>query len=83
MGRYIVKRFLMLIPVIFGVSLLLYIMMDLAPGSVIDILSGDMTTEQVAGLEHEYGYDRSVFYRYFNYMADLLHGDLRSCISMI
>ena len=76
MGRYIVKRFLMLIPVIFGVSLLLYIMMDLAPGSVIDILSGDMTTEQVAELEHEYGYDRSVFYRYFNYMANLLQGDM-------
>lgn len=77
MGRYIRKRILMLIPVIIGVSFLIYIIMDLAPGDVISQLAPDnATTEQIEMLRHQYGYDRSVFYRYMMYMAGLVKGDL-------
>lgn len=76
MSKYIFKRILMLIPVIVGVSLLVFIMLDLAPGTVLDMIASDYTPEQLAELEHELGYDRSVFYRYGMYMWDLLHGDL-------
>ncbi|MBR4289886.1 MAG: ABC transporter permease [Oscillospiraceae bacterium] len=76
MSKYIFKRILMLIPVIVGVSLLVFIMLDLAPGNVLDMIATDYTPEQLAALEHELGYDRSVFYRYGMYMWDLLHGDL-------
>lgn len=76
MGKYITKRVLMLIPVIIGVSLLIFVMLDLAPGTVLDQIASDYTPEQLAQLEHELGYDRSVFYRYGMYMWDLLHGDL-------
>ena len=63
MSKYIIKRILMLIPVIIGVSLLVFIMLDLAPGNVLDMIATDYTPEQLAALEHELGYDRSVFYR--------------------
>ena len=76
MAHYILKRILMLIPVIIGVSLLIFIMLDLAPGNVLDIIANDYSTEQLAELSHELGYDRSVFYRYGMYMWDLIHGDL-------
>ncbi len=76
MRKYIIKRILMLIPVIIGVSLLVFILLDLAPGNVLDMIATDYTPEQLAELEHELGYDRSVFYRYGMYMWDLLHGDL-------
>lgn len=77
MIRYILKRFAMLIPVILGVSLLIFIAMDLAPGNELDALYGDiLTTEEMAELYHEYGYDRSVFYRYGKYMLDFVRGDL-------
>lgn len=77
MGRYIKKRLLMLIPVIIGVSFLIYFIMDLAPGDVISQLAPDnATTEQIEMLRHQYGYDRSVFYRYMVYMAGLVKGDL-------
>lgn len=77
MYRYFFKRLLQIIPVILGVSFLIYYFMDLAPGTVVDILTaGDATPEQIAAIRHEYGYDRSVFYRYGMYMLDLLHGDL-------
>lgn len=67
----------MLIPVILGVSLLIFIAMDLAPGNELDALYGDiLTTEEMTELYHEYGYDRSVFYRYGKYMLDFVQGDL-------
>ena len=76
MAHYIFKRILMLIPVIIGVSLLIFIMLDLAPGNVLDIIANDYSPEQLAELRHQLGYDRSVFYRYGMYMWDLLHGNL-------
>lgn len=77
MGKYIGKRLLMLIPVIIGVSFLIYFIMDLAPGDVISQLAPDnATTEQIEALRAQYGYDRSVFYRYAIYMQGLLQGNL-------
>ena len=78
MHKYIIKRILMLIPDIIGVSLLVFVMLDLAPGNIIDIIGSEMSVEEVAQLTHELGYDRSVFYRYFLYVKGLLHGDLGS-----
>ena len=77
MYRYVIKRLLQLIPVIIGVSFLIFFIMDLAPGTIIDMIApDDATTEQIKQLEHEYGYDRSVFYRYVRYMTHLLQGDM-------
>ena len=77
MHRYVIKRLLQLIPVIIGVSFLIFFIMDLAPGTIIDMIApDDATTEQIKQLEHEYGYDRSVAYRYVRYMSHLLQGDM-------
>ncbi len=77
MYRYFLKRILQIIPVIIGVSFLIFFIMDLAPGTAVDLLTaGDATPEQIAAIKHQYGYDRSVFYRYGKYMLNFLHGDL-------
>lgn len=76
MYRYIIKRVLLLIPIVLCVSFLVFFMMDLAPGNVIDVLGSEYSAEEKAELEHELGYDRSVGYRYLLYMKDLLRGDL-------
>jgi len=70
----------MMIPVIVGVSFLIFFIMDLAPGDVISLMSVDATEEQTQELRHKYGYDRSVFYRYALYMNGLVHGDLGTSI---
>ena len=76
MARYIFKRILLLLPVIVGVSLFIFIAMDLAPGNEIDAVYGEsVDAETYARLIHEYGYDRSVFYRYGKYMLDFIRGD--------
>ncbi len=77
MYRYVLKRLLQIIPVIIGVSFIIYIAMDLAPGDIVALLTPDNATpEQVAEIRAQYGYDRSVFYRYFLYMRSLITGDL-------
>ena len=77
MLRYIVRRLLWLIPVIILVSLAIYILMDLAPGTVIDsLITEQMTPEDIEKLRQEYDLDKPVIYRYGKYMWGLLHGDL-------
>lgn len=77
MIRYIIKRILWLIPIIIIVAFIIYLMLDLAPGNVVDsMISGNMTEEEVAQLYKQYDLDRSVFYRYGKYMLGLLRGDL-------
>jgi len=67
---------MMLIPIIIGVSFLIYFIMDLAPGNIISQMAGEATDAQLQALKHQYGYDRSVFYRYAMYMKNLVRGDL-------
>jgi len=77
MLRYIVRRLLWLIPVIILVSLAIYILMDLAPGTVIDsLITEQMKPEDIEKLRQEYDLDKPVIYRYGKYMWGLLHGDL-------
>jgi peptide/nickel transport system permease protein len=74
--RYVIKRLLMLVPIIIGVSFLIYFIMDLAPGDIISQMAGEGTDAQIQVLRHQYGYDRSVFYRYVMYMKNLVQGNL-------
>ena len=46
MHRYVIKRILLLIPVIIGVSFMIYFIMDLAPGDIITQLVGEDATEE-------------------------------------
>ena len=80
MHKYIIKRILMLIPIIIGVSFLVFFMMDMAPGNAIDSIGLDFGEEKIKELYHQYGYDRSVFYRYYLYIKNLLHGSLGQSI---
>jgi len=75
--RYIAIRFVQLIPVLLGVSLLVFTLMELAPGTVIDaMIHEDMTEYDIAALKAEFNLDRSMFYRYGLYIFNLIRGDL-------
>ena len=77
MARYIAKRILYMIPVLLGVTLLVFFIMHLAPGNVAGMILGENATpEQIAALEHEMGLDRPLLVQYFDYLVGLLHGDL-------
>lgn len=77
MHKYILKRILMLIPVLIGVTFLVFFIMALRPGDPAIIILGDgATDESVAQLRDELGLDDPLLVRYANYMADLLRGDM-------
>ena len=77
MIRYVIKRLLLLIPVIIAVSIIVFGLMELAPGDITDtMISETMTPEDVAELRARYNLDKSMFYRYGVYMLKLVQGDL-------
>ena len=79
MLKYILKRLLLIIPVVIGITLFIYLLLDLAPGDPTTLILGtDATTEQIAELRSELGLDNNVFVRYFNYMSSAVKGDLGS-----
>ena len=66
-----------MIPVILGVTLIVYLIMSLAPGDPARSILGEQATEeQVQALREEMGLNDSVFVQYVRYIWNLLHGDL-------
>jgi len=77
MLRYISLRILLLIPILICVCLIIFALMDLVPGSIIDTMDlSEMSQEDVAALEAFYGLDKPMIYRYVLYMSRLVRGDL-------
>ena len=77
MHRYIIKRLLMMLLVVLGVSFLIYFIMDLAPSDPVWAILGEFgTQEEYDRLVVELGYDRPVLVRYIDYMLGLVQGDL-------
>ncbi len=77
MFKYIIKRILLIIPVVIGITLFIYLLLDLAPGDPVSMILGtDATPEQVAQVRSELGLDQNVFVRYINYMTSAVKGDL-------
>ena len=76
MARYILKRLLLMIPVILGISLLVFAMLELSPGDPAQIILGmKATPEALADLRKQMGLDQPFWTRYFNYVLNALHGD--------
>ena len=77
MLRYSLTRILWLIPVIICVAFLIFALMDMAPGTVVDSMkTAEMTQEDIDTLMREYDLDKPMIYRYGKYMWGLVRGDL-------
>ena len=76
MHKYIIKRLLMLIPVILGVTLLVFTLAHFAPGDPVRIMLGDgASAEAVAELTEELGLNDPFFVQYFNFIFNAIRGD--------
>ena len=77
MGRYILKRILMMIPVFIGVSLIVYCICGSNTRPILMRIGGeDITLEQEEALKHELGLDQPLMVRYVKYMSGMFRGDL-------
>lgn len=77
MWKYILKRIIALIPVIVGVTLIVYFIMSLAPGDPATTILGDQATpEAIAQLREEMGLNDPIIVQYARYMLHLARGDM-------
>jgi len=77
MARYALKRILAMIPVLIGISIVIFTLLYFTPGDPARMLLGDLATaEEVEALREEMGLNDSFVERYIRYMGDLLQGDL-------
>src|SRR5919202_262176 len=77
MLRYLVRRLLLLVPILFGVSLLIFFWIRALPGSPAEALLGERATPAlVKAYRQRYGLDKPVYEQYWQYLDSTLHGDL-------
>lgn len=77
MKKYIIKRLLAVIPVLFVVSLLIFSLVHLAPGSPAQAILGDQASiEDIERLTERMGLNEPLPVQYFRWLGDLFRGDL-------
>ena len=77
MLKYALKRILLLIPVLLGVTFIIYAAMNLSGTDYVDsLITEEMTQEEIDALRAHYGLDKPLLERYFTYVWKMLHGDL-------
>ena len=76
MLRYVVRRLLLLIPIMFGVSILIFFWIRLLPGGPAEALLGERATpELVAAYRERYGLDEPIYKQYLKYVKATAQGD--------
>jgi peptide/nickel transport system permease protein len=75
--NYLVRRLLLAVPSLVGISVVLFTVLALAPGDPFSDLASDpsIPPSVAAGLRAKFGLDDPVYLRYFHWLAAMLHGD--------
>jgi peptide/nickel transport system permease protein len=75
--RFIIRRLLFLLFILFGVSILVFISVRLIPGDPAQVMLGEKATpESLERLREQLGLNKSIYEQYFIYLSNLLKGDL-------
>ncbi len=76
MLSYILRRMLQIVPVVWGVTLIVFLLVHATPGDPALIFLGpDATTDQIEHLRESMGLDRPLYVQYFSWVGGLLVGD--------
>lgn len=77
MGQIIVRRLILLIPLLFIVSLIIFGLILIIPGDPASVILGDQATpDQIATVRERLGLNDPVYVRYARWLGDVLRGDL-------
>ena len=83
MIAYIIKRLLSAIPVLLGISVIVFIIMALIPGDPATAILGSFATpENVEKLNRDLGLDKPMIKRYFIWLGNMLQGDFGRSFSL-
>jgi peptide/nickel transport system permease protein len=78
MGQYLIKRLLQMIPLLLGITIVVFLLVNAVPGNPVAELSLNpgVRAEDIARIKHSLGLDQPLYKRYFVWLGNLLHGDL-------
>ena len=79
MAAYLIRRFLLMLLTLFGISVIIFVLLRIVPGNIVDILSdaaGFVNPAEKANLEAELGLDKPIPLQYASWIGGLLRGDL-------
>ncbi|MGD6994829.1 ABC transporter permease [Sutcliffiella horikoshii] len=78
---YIIRRLFQTIPVMFGVTLAVFMMMHLIPGDAAQIMAGEQANpEQIEAMREKLGLNDPLYVQYFSYIGNAIQGDLGTSI---
>ncbi|WP_040225350.1 ABC transporter permease [Bhargavaea cecembensis] len=81
MTKYIIRRLLQTIPVLIGVSILVFSLMHLIPGDPAQIIAGEGAPEKtVEQIRERLGLNDPIHKQYLNYMSGVVQGDLGNSV---
>ena len=81
MLRFVLRRLALMVPVLVGLSILLFAWLRALPGDPARSMLGQRATpEGIARINKEYGFDEPILTQYFTYMKALLSGDFGESI---
>lgn len=79
MTRFVIHRLLALIPLLIGVSFIVFMMLQLVPGDPVMMMLGEFsmaTTKDVEAMRERLGFNDPLYIQYWNYFKGLITGDL-------
>lgn len=79
MFAYVVRRLGLMLVTLFGISIVIFVLLRVVPGNIVDILfdaAGFVDPADKANLERDLGIDQPLVLQYLHWIGGLLHGDL-------
>ena len=79
MASYLIRRFLLMVLTLFGISVLIFMLLRIVPGNIADILfssAGMINPADKAQIEKELGLDQPIVIQYAQWISGLFRGDL-------
>ena len=77
MLKYIIRRIIAMIPVVIGITFLVFMIMQLAPGDPVQMILGDNASpEAIEAMRDEMGLNDNVLVQYGRYLVNLVQGDM-------
>jgi peptide/nickel transport system permease protein len=81
MLRFVVRRLILLVPILVGLSILVFLWIRALPASpAVSLLGERATPETIAQIERQYGLDKPVYVQYWRYVKTVAQGDLGTTI---
>ena len=82
MLKFIVRRLLLLVPILIGLSFLVFVWIRALPGGPAEALLGERATpEAIAKIERDYGLNKPITVQYWDYVKTTATGDLGTSVT--